>query len=50
MALEQKIDIWFKLDPKLNLSRVSLPEVYGIGKGSDPHIRSEKQKPIKSID
>ena len=31
-------------------SRVSLPEVHGIGKGLDPHVRPEKQKPIGSID
>ena len=29
-------------------SRVSLPEVHGIGKGLDPHVRPEKQKPITS--
>ena len=29
-------------------NRVSLPEVHGIGKGLDPHVRPEKQKPISS--
>ena len=29
-------------------SGVSLPEVHGIGKGLDPHVRPEKQKPISS--
>ena len=27
-------------------SSVSLPEVHGIGKGLDPHVRPEKQKPM----
>ena len=27
-------------------SRISLPEVHGNGKGLDPHVRPEKQKPI----
>ena len=27
-------------------SPVSLPEVHGIGKGLDPHVRPEKQKPL----
>ena len=29
-------------------SRVSLPEVHGIGKGLDPHVKPEKQKPVSS--
>ena len=29
-------------------SRISLPEVYGKGKGLDPHVRLEKQKPTSS--
>ena len=29
-------------------SRVSLPEVHGIGKGLDPHVSPEKQKPMTS--
>ena len=29
-------------------SGVNLPEVHGIGKGLDPHVRPEKQKPIGS--
>ena len=31
-----------------NSSRVSLPEVHGIEKGLDPHVKPEKQKPISS--
>ena len=28
---------------------MSLPVVHGIGKGSDPHVRPEKQKPISPL-
>ena len=34
--------------PQAKSSGVSLPEVHGIGKSLDPHIRPEKQKPISS--
>ena len=29
--------------------RVSLPEVHGLGKGLDPYVRPEKQKPIHPL-
>ena len=45
---ENKENIWFRQDCKLNLSVELYPAVYGVDEGIDPNIQPEKQgiKPI----
>ena len=48
MAQEQMIKYLVQTRSQAKSSRVSLPEVHGIGKGLDPHVRPENQNPISS--